>query len=446
MALVAPDLRPPLQVGAVLIIDVAGHGAAGDARSADLWTDEIGRRLSTIPRLRQRLVPAGFGGGRPVWVDDPDFVITDHLTSTESPHDVASVVDVAADLLTAPLPRDRPLWTARWLPCVGGDRAALIVVFHHVLADGIGGLALLTDLVDGGPDQLGMSRARMLPSHPQLVAEAARERWRTVRRIPQLVRRAATGLTQLGPTLSTRAVRSSLNRPTGPDRRILVVRTGLRPVIELAHRYESGVNDVLLAVITGGLHDLLRHRGEQVEAFVVSVPFSSRPAGGAPGLGNRSGVVPMLLPATGTLADRVTSTAQITARAKRSQRGAATAVLGPAFRALATLGLYCRFLNRQQRIHTVVSNVRGPEPPLSLRGCPIVEVIPLSAAPGNLTVVFEALSYSGQLTLTISADPRTCPDAVDLRRILQHTFDEITTSNSLGSGDDRERAPGVGQH
>jgi hypothetical protein len=43
-------------------------------------------------------------------------------------------------------------------------------------------------------------------------------------------------------------------------------------------------------------------------------------------------------------------------------------------------------------------------------GRPIRGIIPLSIAIGNVTVAFTILSYAGRLTVTVNADPQTCPD------------------------------------
>ena len=66
-----------------------------------------------------------------------------------------------------------------------------------------------------------------------------------------------------------------------------------------------------------------------------------------------------------------------------------------------------------------MSNVRGPESRLSFLGCPITSIIPLSAASGNVTVSFAVLSYAGSLTITLIADPDTCPDLSELRDALE---------------------------
>jgi len=209
--------------------------------------------------------------------------------------------------------------------------------------------------------------------------------------------------------LRTRAARCSLNRPTGIHRRLRTVRSDLQPIIRLAHNHGASVNDVILTAITGAPHLLLLERGEHVPAFVVSMPVTSRLQVLHGELGNHSGVVPLLLPGAGAFRDRLASITEITRVAKRRPRGASTALLDPFFRLLATLGIYQHFVDHQRLVHTLVSNLKGPDAALTLLGFPVTGVVPLAVATGNVTVAFTALSYSGSLAITISVDPDTFP-------------------------------------
>lgn len=55
---------------------------------------------------------------------------------------------MAAELTCEPLPRSRPLWSATFVTGLADSGTGLILVMHHVLADSIGGLALLARLAD----------------------------------------------------------------------------------------------------------------------------------------------------------------------------------------------------------------------------------------------------------------------------------------------------------
>ena len=105
MSLAARRHPAPLQVGAVLVFDVRGGLDVGSLRAV------LQQRIAAVPRLRQRLQKVPLGCGRPVWVDDRDFNLDDHLTVVEqrSESDDAGLLDLAASLVTRPLPDDRPL-------------------------------------------------------------------------------------------------------------------------------------------------------------------------------------------------------------------------------------------------------------------------------------------------------------------------------------------------
>ena len=419
MSLVSDRQDPPLQVGVMLLLDVRkGHDPVQ-------LKEALTHRLAAVPRLRQRLINVPIGCGRPVWVDYPEFRIEDHFAAVlrAAPTDEEAVLRIAADLLTTRLPRDRPLWAARLVTGVGHDQAALLVVFHHVLADGVAGLSLLGSLVDGVVATADFGFPRPAPAVTGLALDALRDRFRSVLRLPAAATRLGAAFTELGPALRTRAVPCSLNRPTGPRRHFLIVRSDMRRIVDLAHENAATVNDLLLSAVTHALHQLLAERGEQLPALVVSMPVSSRGQANVHELGNRSGVIPLLLPATGPFPARLAAIASITRAAKSHQRGASTAVLGPAFGLLAKLGLYQRFINHQRLIHTFVSNIKGPSAPLTLLGCPITDIVPLSVASGNVTVSFTALSYNRSLVITIAADPDTCPDLDHLHQELQHQLD-----------------------
>lgn len=414
MSLASGRHPPPLQVGAVLILDAPGGIDLSSLRTV------LQQRIAAVPRLRQRLEKVPLGCGRPVWVDDPGFNIDEHLAMAkqQSEMDDAGLLDIAADLVTRQLPEDRPLWAAVLVPALTGCRAAVVLVMHHVLGDGLAGLAVLRGLLDGSPTPLRAADPQPHPSRAALAKDAWRDRIGSLRRLPKALGRLLAAFGELGPSLAQRAQPCSLNKPTGPRRSLRTIVADLHQVRELAHCHGSTVNDLVLTAVTGALHQLLIERGEELDALVVSVPFAARARTELDQLGNRSGVIPVRLPVTGAFSDRLTAVSGIMRAAKQHERGASTAVLGPVFRILSRFGLYRYFIDHQSFVHTFVSDLRGPDAPLSLLGCPVLDVVPLSVATGNVTVSFTALSYDNRLVITITSDPETCPDADRLCRPL----------------------------
>jgi WS/DGAT/MGAT family acyltransferase len=268
-----------------------------------------------------------------------------------------------------------------------------------------------------------------MPSRRRLAVDATTDHLRGAGRTPAALRRLRGGASQLRPTISGRLARTSLNRPTGPHRRFTCVRVDLEEVHRAAHRHGATVNDVVLTAIAGALHRLLARRGEHVDDIVISVPFSTRRHTTAHELGNQSGVIPLRVPGAGGPARRLTSLAATTRAARTARRGASTALLSPLFRVLVAAGLYRWFIDRQRRIHTFVSNLRGPESRLSFLGCPITDIVALSSATGNVTVAFAVLSYAGRLTITLVADPDNCPDVSALHDLVQEELRVLTATD-----------------
>jgi diacylglycerol O-acyltransferase len=68
--------------------------------------DHIESRLGRAPRYRQKLATVPLGVSEPVWVDDPDFDVMQHVHRARSGdfHEIADMV------MSAPLEHDRPLW------------------------------------------------------------------------------------------------------------------------------------------------------------------------------------------------------------------------------------------------------------------------------------------------------------------------------------------------
>lgn len=422
MSLVAERGSTPMQVGAVLLLDTT------NGLDPQKVIEQFGQRVALVPRLRQRLVSVPVGCGRPIWLDDAGFDISRHVRVVE--HGAGgeeAVLRLAADRLGTPLPRDRPLWAAILVTAPGAAEAALIIVFHHVLTDGIGGLAVLGALADGAAPADPGPFPRPRPTTRRIAADMARLRLRAVAELPRGVLRLAAAARQLrvvghtptsaagnapaaGAARSGRLPRTSLNVPTGPRRRFVSIRVNLAETLAAARAERATVNDLLLVVIAAALRRLLEVRGERLDEFVVSVPFSARQQTTAGQLGNASGVIPMRIPATGDARSRLRQVSALTRTAKQSARGASTALIGPLFRLLARVGLYQRFIERQRLIHTFTSNLRGPAEPLTMFGAPITAMLPLSASTGNVTIAFAALSYAGALAITVVADPDACPD------------------------------------
>ena len=423
MELASATTPAAAQIGAILILTPAGVDL-GAVRSA------LADRIVGVRRLRQRLQRTPIGCGRPIWIDDPTFDVVNHVNEIvcPPPGDRRELLGVVADLVSRRLSPERPLWSATLVTGLDENAVALVLIFHHVLADGMGGLAVLANLVDGAPAPAACEFPRDPPQTMSLIADVMRARWRSLVHLPDSIRRVRAAAAELG-TRTARAPRCSLNRPVGQRRRLAVVRTNLDELHRAAGEHGATINDAAVTAITGALARYLHERHEDVDRFVLSIPVSNRTATTADRLGNQVGVMLVVAPVTtGTAGDRLEAMAASTRVRKHAQRGASAELLVPVLRFLAAIRVL-KFMTRHQRIATTfVTNLRGPEHHLGFLDATVSEIIPVNGTSGNVRVGFGVFSYAGTLTITLVADSELAGDLPELAALLQHELDELCDS------------------
>jgi WS/DGAT/MGAT family acyltransferase len=420
-----------MQFAAIAVLD-------GAPTPAEVWA-LLASRIDAVPRLRQRLVRVS--PGRPIWLGDPAFELADHVGSMTCPPagGRAALLAAAARIVEERLSLARPPWRMVVIggldPGSVGGRSALVIVLHHVLADGLAGLTILSRLVDG--------------AEPRTVGPPVGARPRTTGRrragTRRLIGRAAllrAGAAELLRDGTRGAPACSINAgPVGPRRALGVAHAELAPLIAAAKAAGGTVNDVALTAVTGALRDLLAARGERPDRLVVSIPITARRRAEVAELGNRTGVLPVSLPQVGSPRERLPVVAEITRSRKTDSPGASAAWYGPFARALAGVGAFGWFIGHQRLVNTFVTNVRGPAQPQAFGGRRIVELIPVSPISGNVGVGFAVLSYAGRLSMTVVADADRCPDVDRLAALVQAQLDELSAAPAPVAG--TARPPGT---
>jgi diacylglycerol O-acyltransferase / wax synthase len=409
----------PMNVAALAILEPGALLDASGQLGLDAIRDRIERRLYMAPRLRQRLHWPGLGLGPPVWVDDAAFDIRRHVRAHEvpAPGGEDALLASCVTLNDRPFDQAHPVWEIWLLTDSFDGRVAMLVRFHHVLADGLAALLLLGVLFDSAPDvpeREGPAWApRPVPARSELLCDNVLGRIAAVRagadRIGHPRQLLAQGRTlwREGVQLARegRAPRTSFNRPIATGHRLALVRADLERAKEAAHAHHATVNDVVLSAMAGGARALLVARGELRPNLVlkVSVAASVRDPTSPSRSGNRVGV--LLVPLPVGEADpirRLEQIAQATAERKRLPP------YQPASRLLVSLMI--RGMNRQRTINLLMSNLPGPSQPMYFAGAKIVEVFQIGVIQGNVPLSVGVLSYAGQLNFDVVVDPNLVPD------------------------------------
>jgi WS/DGAT/MGAT family acyltransferase len=430
-----------VNVGAALILE-------GDPPTLDELLEHVESRLALVPRFRQRVQATPLQITNPVWADDPGFDLEWHVrhVALPRPGSTDQLRELVGRVMSTPLDLERPLWQLYLVEGLEAGRHAYISKTHHALVDGVSAVDVGTIMLDPNPEgtEMPIPEERWDPDVPSpelLFVRAATERISTPMRAARkaalgalsmpretagrVMRTAESfaGLAAGGPT----APRTFLNEEIGRDRRVAFVRTELDALKQARGETGATVNDVILAVATGGLRRLFERRGEAVpDQLVALVPMSIRRSDERLELGNRIATLMVALPLSEPdPAERLRLVHAETSRVKESEQArAASLVIEATGWTPPTINrVLADVISRQLNWNLVVSNVPGPQMPFYLLGRRMVEVYPVvPLSPQQHALSIGVVSYDGGVFFGITPDRNLFADidevAADLEAAL----------------------------
>jgi diacylglycerol O-acyltransferase / wax synthase len=452
-----------MHVGAVLIFD-------GPAPAYEEFLTHIRSRLHLVPRYRQKLAFPPLETGRPIWVDDPTFNLSYHVrhTALPQPGSEEQLRALAARIHSQRLDRAKPLWETWLVQGLEGGRFALISKSHHALVDGIAGVDLMTVLFDATPEPVVAPHEGepwVASPEPSGVALAARG-VRGLARLPlDLASRTVTAAANPGRALDEArealegigevawaalnpAPATPLNVPIGPHRRLAFVRNQLSDFKLVKDALGGTVNDVVLAVVAGGLRTLLRSRGVRTEGLELRalVPVSIRSRDEHDHMGNR--IVAMRGPLPVYVEDPVARLRVVRAAMdglKESKQAVGAEVI-TGLEALAPptiLAQASRLQFSTRLFNLLVTNVPGPQLPLYVLGRKLRDLFPVAFLPENQSLAVAIMSYDGALDFGLLGDYDAMPDIAEFGDALAASLAELVDAarGEPVNGRPRRRAP-----
>src|SRR5438874_879841 len=277
----------------------------------------ITSRLHLVPRFRQKVVFVPGSLGRPLWVDDEDFDIEFHLrrAALPPPGGRRELADYVQRVHARPLDRSKPLWESYFIEGLEDGLVAILTKVHHAMIDGISGVDIATVLFDFSPEPQVLAPEPWTPepepSRVQLLADAVKEQVTNpigaiAGAAQTIVRTPATAVRGLGAVAGGvrdllgmgTPPRGPFDRAVGSGRRFAMTEAPVYRFKEIKDALGGTVNDVVLTVVAGGLHKLLRARDEQTKDRVLRamVPVSVRSDAEKMALGNRVSMIFVDLP------------------------------------------------------------------------------------------------------------------------------------------------------
>ena len=447
----------PCHFGGLAIVD--GTPLVDDAGQLRLpeIRDRLDRRLSQVPDVRQRVLFPGPLGGRPLWVDDDQFVIDNHLhqAAVEPPGGDRELLETATRVYEQVLDRSRPLWEMWFLTGLSDDRVGVLLKLHHSMADGLAAVSMMGTLFDTEPDAPEPAQVARAPQPPpesrQLAADnlsaTVRASLRTLAKLAHPIRLARQTRAFVRMTRRYFGARgapaSSINAPVQRGRRVGVLRLDLETMREAAHGHGGKINDVVLALWAGGLRHLLTSRGEKVAGveLITGMAATLRSDTESGAIDNQVGTLvlplPLSQPDVNSRLDLIVHTTQ---RVKGEQRPGAT-MSYLAGLAATPVGRY--FTSHQRSTNVIATNVTGPPVPVYLLGARVLEVLPIIELIGNIGLTLCAFSYAGQMSMVVTADATSFPDLellIEGMRQDWHSLAEEELKHARG-----ELAPGAAE-
>jgi diacylglycerol O-acyltransferase / wax synthase len=401
----------------------------------------IEQTLLAYPRFRQKVVEDAAGAA---WVTDTDFDIGHHVRAGslgrrpgESP--TQALKRHVAQLAATPLDPARPLWQFELIEDLDGQGSALICRIHHCIGDGIALLSVTLSIADGGkpppvpkahapaheedPDWLSDTVLR--PVADMMVKAIALTGQGVGRGLDQLAHPGGGSLdaARMGLQIFNDVAAFALMPDDSPTRLKGHATPGKRvawgePVpldeVKAVGKVLGGsINDVVLTCVAGAIGEYLRSKGDDPAGLQIRamVPVNLRPLDQAYKLGNRFGLVPLVLPIG--IANPIERLVAVRAR-MAELKGSYQPLL--AFGVLALSGLVVKPVQTAitslfaKKATAVMTNVPGPREALAFCGRSVKQVIFWVPQSGDIGLGVSILSYAGGVQFALITDAKMCPD------------------------------------
>ncbi|HEY7755726.1 MAG TPA: wax ester/triacylglycerol synthase family O-acyltransferase [Actinomycetota bacterium] len=441
--------RPPMHmhVAALSVLDPSTC-PGGRLRVEDVAA-AMTHRLHVAPRFRQKVLAVPFDLGLPLWVDDAQFDLDFHVrrAALPAPGGRRELADAVQRVLSRPLDRTKPLWELYVFEGLEDGHVATLMKVHHAMIDGLSGMNLAAAMYDLSPrppapppepawnpepepsrQDLFEESLRDLVLHPMRAVSAAIE---NVRRAP------AIAALDLGTVMSgVRSIFDMGARPPspldvqiGPNRRFATAEAPFQRFKEIKDSLGGTVNDVVLTVVGGALHRLMKARKAPTRgrSLRVLVPVSVRGGEDQP-LGNRVAPAFVDLP-IGSMSPerRLAIVREGTQHLKGSMMAmSADTIIGlGAYAPGGLLAAAARAASRGPWFNLVVSNIPGPQQPMYLAGARLIATYPSMPLGENSALSIACTSIAGTMAFGLTGDWDGMPDIDALAVALDDALAEL---------------------
>jgi WS/DGAT/MGAT family acyltransferase len=416
------------------------------------------QRIHLARTFRQKMVQVPLNLDHPYWVEDKDFDLEFHVRhiALPAPGDWRQLCIQVARLHSRMLDLSRPLWETYVIEGLdnveGVPRGSFAVLqkTHHAAIDGMSGMEMTSAIHDLTPTAAPPStpdtwQGEEDPSPMTLLGRAALHSSTRPMHFSRVVARTVPGMGRVTNQLRRRQVQLP---PTSAPRTRFNGTVSAHRVVD-ARRFDLGeirrmkaavdgatVNDVVLAIVGGGLRAYLRDKGELPdEPLLAMAPISVRSESEKGSQGNQ--VSSMVVSLASNVADpleRLTAVRESTHQSKEFTNavGARTLTEYSQFIPGGLAALAARTASRFEMANRVdptancvVTNVPGPREPLYFAGAKLVTMFGMGPIGDGLGLMHPVTSYVNELVIAVTSCREMLPDPAFYTQCLQDSYDEL---------------------
>jgi diacylglycerol O-acyltransferase len=443
-------------------IEVLDPGESGF--DYDTLLQLVADRLSFVPRYRQRVQVVPGRLANPVWADDDRFDLEYHVrrSAVPRPGSLDQLRDLVGRIISRPLDRTRPLWEIYYVEGLEDGRVALLTKVHQALVDGVHTVDLGQLLLDVSPEARPLGEDAWNPrraSSTSLVIGAVKDSLTDVDTLSSTARRTGGSLLALAAGIGTRVAElteaitgrrsdrpTPLSGPLSQQRLIVTLDLPLADIRKVRDTHGGSVNDVILAVVAGGLRGWLMTRAEslaglrKVRALVpisVNDDLLENTSLGAPVVAHYVDL-PVGEPSPVVRLHQVSYSFE-----SHKQTGRAipaehlTGITGFAPTTFHAVGARVAAEADPHDFQINVTNVPGPQTPRYAAGATLLASYPVNPLLPGQAIAIGVTSYAGQVYFGITADRDLIPDADVFGQCIVEALDELLDTVNGG----RQQAP-----
>ena len=392
---------------------------------------------AAIPRLRSVIHDDDNPLNAPLWREDPDFAIEDHVRhiALPAPGRLGDLYALANQIINDPLDPHKPQWMFTVVDGVhlGSGRkpgAALVQRMHHAIADGEASIAMsmyFLDLERGAKEPLSDLLPPPEPEPAEPIAGGAAGLLRDLvngLRIPATIAKGlreaisdpGTLASQLGDVCPAH---SPLWTGRSLRRQIRALDLDFAALRDAARRHGGTLNTAFMTVVADAAARYHDELDCPVESLRMSLAVSSRGDDDSRA-GNAFGLARITVPtAKMPIGERFTLIGQAASAARGG--GAATVSTAAALASALPSAIVARLARQQAAtVDIATSNVRAAPVPLYMAGGKMIATYPigpLMGVPCNVTM----MSYNGMLNIGINIDPAAIAEPNRFVKALQRS-------------------------